>query len=169
MRLMERFGRPKPSAPPPPPPGSVNALVARLNLVSQVRLGRALLIERMDAGDCGACGLEIDALNDLVRQLEHLGLRFVQQPRNADVLLVTGPVTANLQEALERTWLALPEPRWVMAIGDCAVDGGVFKDSPAVKAGAATVVPVDLTVPGCPPTPEAVLTGLLTLLEANAK
>ncbi len=168
MQLLQRLRRGKPS-PPPVSTDSVAALVARLNVASQVRLGRALLIERMDAGDCGACGLEVEALNDLLRQLEHLGLRFVQQPRNADVLLVTGPVTANLQEALERTWLALPEPRWVVAIGDCAVDGGVFKESPAVQGGASTVVPVDLTVRGCPPTPEAVLTGLMTLLEANAK
>ena len=168
MQLLQRLRRGKPSSP-PVSTDSVAALVARLNVASQVRLGRALLIERMDAGDCGACGLEVEALNDLLRQLEHLGLRFVQQPRNADVLLVTGPVTANLQEALERTWLALPEPRWVVAVGDCAVDGGVFKESPAVQGGASTVVPVDLTVRGCPPTPEAVLTGLMTLLEANAK
>ncbi len=168
MRLMQRLRRHAPSDPPAPATGSVAALLERLNLVSQVRLGRALLIEQMDTGDCGACALEVEALNDLVRQLERLGLRFVHQPRNADVLLVTGPVTTNLREALERTWLALPEPRWVMAVGDCAVDGGVFKDSPAVHAGAATVVPVDLAVRGCPPTPEAVLSGLLTLLEANA-
>lgn len=168
MRLMQRFRRRAPSRPPALASGSVAALVERLNLVSRVRLGRALLIERMDAGDCGACGMEVEALNDLVRQLEHLGLRFVHQPRNADVLLVTGPVTTNLREALERTWLALPEPRWVISVGDCAVDGGVFRDSPAVQAGASTVVPVDLAVRGCPPTPEAILSGLLTLLEANA-
>lgn len=169
MRLKQRFQRHTPAEPPAPAKGSVAALLEQLTLVSQVRLGRALLIERMDAGDCGACGLEVAALNDLIRQLERLGLRFVQQPRNADVLLVTGPVTTNLREALERTWLALPEPRWVVAIGDCAVDGGVFKDSPAVHGGASAVVPVDLAVRGCPPTPEAVLSGLLTLLEANAR
>ncbi len=168
MRLMQRFRRHPPSEPPAPAPGGVAALLAQLNFASQLRLGRALLIERMDAGDCGACGLEVEALNDLVRQLERLGLRFVHHPRNADVLLVTGPVTTNLREALERTWLALPEPRWVIAVGDCAVDGGVFKDSPAVHAGASAVVPVDLAIRGCPPTPEAILSGLLTLLEANA-
>ena len=137
MRLMQRFRRRAPSRPPALASGSVAALVERLNLVSRVRLGRALLIERMDAGDCGACGMEVEALNDLVRQLEHLGLRFVHQPRNADVLLVTGPVTTNLREALERTWLALPEPRWVIAVGDCAVDGGRRVDGGPGRPGRA--------------------------------
>ena len=105
----------------------------------------------------------------MLRQLERFGLRFVSAPRNADVLLVTGPVTSNLREALERTWLATPEPRWVVAVGDCALDGGVFKDSPAVEGGVSAVVPVDLVLRGCPPTPEAVLNALLTLLEANAR
>ncbi len=170
MQLLQRLrGRQRPEPAPEAPAGTVRALVERLHVAAQVRLGRSLLIERFDAGDCGGCSLETEALNDLLHQLERFGLRFVSQPRHADVLLVTGPVTTNLREALERTWLATPEPRWVVAIGDCALDGGVFKDSPAVEGGVASVVPVDLTLRGCPPTPDAILSGLLALLEATRR
>ncbi len=170
MRLLERLrGRHLPEPPPDAPAGIVRELLDRLNVACQVRLGRSLLIERLDAGDCGGCGLETEALNDVLRQLERFGLRFVSQPRHADILLVTGPVTTNLREAVERTWLATPEPRWVVAVGDCAIDGGVFGDSPAVAGGVGAVVPVDLALPGCPPTPEAILSGLLALLEVNAQ
>lgn len=170
MRLLERLrSRQLPETPTEAPVATVRALLERLNVAAQVRLGRALLIQRIDTGDCGGCELEVNAVADVLRQLERFGLRFVSAPRHADVLLVTGPVTSNLREALEQTWLATPEPRWVVAVGDCALDGGVFKDSPAVEGGVSTVVPVDMVLRGCPPTPDAVLSALLTLLEANGR
>ena len=97
--------------------------------------------------------------------LERFGLRFVASPRHADVLLVTGPVTANMREALERTYRATPDPKWVVAVGDCARNGGVFADSPACVGGVSAVLAVDLHIPGCPPSPTALLRGLLALLE----
>ena len=100
---------------------------------------------------------------------ERFGLRFVTSPRHADVLLVTGPLTRNLVAALEQAWTAMPEPKFVVAVGDCAVDGGVFKGSYAVAGGVGTTLPVDLLISGCPPTPERILAGLRALLEANAR
>ena len=129
------------------------------------RLGRSLSIREVDAGSCNGCELEIHALNNVVYDLERFGFRFVASPRHADVLLVTGPVTANMREALERTYAATPDPKWVVAVGDCGRDGGVFAGSPAVVGGISAVVPVDLHVAGCPPTPTALLQGLLALLE----
>ena len=104
-------------------------------------------------------------LNSAVYDIERFGLRFVASPRHADVLLVTGPVTRNMQVALERTWRATPDPKWVVAVGDCAKDGGCFAGSQAIVGGVALVVPVDLHIPGCPPSPQAVLEGLLALLD----
>ena len=102
-----------------------------------------------------------------VYDLERFGLRFVASPRHADVLLVTGPLTRNMREALETTRACTPDPKWVVAVGDCAVDGGVFKGSPAVEGGIAAALPVDLVIPGCPPTPTQLLEGLLALLAAQ--
>jgi Ni,Fe-hydrogenase III small subunit len=113
--------------------------------------------------------LEIHALNNVFYDLERFGLRFVASPRHADVLLVTGPVTRNMREALERTYKATPDPKWVVAVGDCAVDGGIFADSCAVAGGVSAVVPVDLHIRGCPPNPAELLKGLLALVEATAK
>jgi Ni,Fe-hydrogenase III small subunit len=107
-------------------------------------------------------------LHGVVYDLERFGLRFVASPRHADVLLVTGPVTRNMHEALERVWTAMPDPKYVVAIGDCAIDGGVFKGSPAITGGVDGVVPVDLVIRGCPPSPAALLDGLVALIEANA-
>jgi Ni,Fe-hydrogenase III small subunit len=118
----------------------------------------------VDAGSCNGCELEINALNNAFYDLERFGLRFVASPRHADVLLVTGPVTKNMREALERTWRATPDPKWVVAVGDCAADGGVFAESYACVGGVAQVVPVDLHIRGCPPTPAQILAGLLSLL-----
>ena len=129
------------------------------------RLGRSLSIRQVDAGSCNACELEIHALSNPYNDLERFGLRFVASPRHADVLLVTGPVTLNMREALERTWAATPAPKWVVAAGACAIDGGLFAGGYACAGGVAQVVPVDLTIPGCPPTPTQLLQGLLTLLE----
>ena len=119
----------------------------------------------MDAGSCNGCELEIHALNNAFYDLERFGLRFVASPRHADVLLVTGPVTHNMREALERTWRATPDPKWVVAVGDCAADCGVFAASYAVRRRRVDVVPVDLVIRGCPPTPIQLLQGLLALLQ----
>src|ERR1700682_510335 len=129
------------------------------------RLGRSLAIREVDAGSCNGCELEIHALNNAYYDVERFGLRFVASPRHADVLMVTGPVTKNMREALERTYHAVPNPKWVVAIGDCGRDGGCFAGSYAVVGGVFEVIPVDIHIPGCPPTPTAMLQGLLALLE----
>ena len=139
-------------------------LAARLDRAAQRRLGRSLSIREVDAGSCNGCELEIHALGNAYYDLERFGLRFVASPRHADVLLVTGPVTKNMREALLRTWQAMPSPSWVVAAGDCAIDGGCFAGSYAVEGGVTQVIPVDLRVPGCPPAPRDLLAGLLTLM-----
>jgi Ni,Fe-hydrogenase III small subunit len=138
-----------------------------LDLAARRRLGRSLSIREVDAGSCNGCELEIHALNNAFYDIERFGLRFVASPRHADVLLVTGPVTRNMQEALERTWRATPDPKWVVALGDCAVDGGLFAGSYACVGGVDRVVPVDLRIRGCPPAPIDILRGLLALMEAR--
>ena len=142
-------------------------LAARVDEVSRRRLGRSLSIREVDAGSCNGCELEIHALNNVLYDLERFGLRFVASPRHADVLLVTGPVTANMREALERTYRATPDPKWVVAVGDCGRDGGVFAGSYACAGGVSAVLPVDLHIPGCPPSPTALLRGLIALLESS--
>src|SRR5580692_5454088 len=164
---MIRLARPDPVG--PADPGTTASLAARLEAAAQTRLGRSLAIRHVNTGSCNGCELELRALNNVLYDLERFGLRFVESPRQADVLLVTGPLTRNLRAALDQAWDATPEPKWVVAVGDCAVDGGVFKGSYAVLGGAGLSVPVDLTIGGCPPPPARVLAGLRTLLEANAK
>jgi Ni,Fe-hydrogenase III small subunit len=153
-----------------PPPARDDAALAELGAsvdrAARRRLGRSLSIREVDAGSCNGCELEIHALNNALYDLERFGLRFVASPRHADVLLVTGPVTRNMREALARTYNATPDPKWVVAVGDCAVDGGLFAGSYAVVGGVSKVVPVDLHIRGCPPRPVQLLKGLLTLLEA---
>ena len=144
---------------------AVEELAAALQRAARRRLGRSLSIREIDAGSCNACELEIHALNNAYYDVERFGLRFVASPRHADVLMVTGPVTKNMREALERTYDATPNPKWVVAIGDCARDGGCFAGSYAVVGGVSEVIPVDLHIAGCPPTPTAMLQGLLALLE----
>jgi Ni,Fe-hydrogenase III small subunit len=141
-------------------------LGASVDRAARRRLGRSLSIREVDAGSCNGCELEIHALNNAFYDLERFGLRFVASPRHADVLLVTGPVTKNMREALERTYNATPDPKWVVAVGDCALDGGLFSGSYAVVGGVSAVVPVDLHIRGCPPRPTELLKGLLALLEA---
>jgi Ni,Fe-hydrogenase III small subunit len=141
-------------------------LAQRLDRVARRRLRRSLSIRQVDAGSCNGCELEIHALNNAFYDLERFGLRFVASPRHADVLLVTGPVTKNMREALQRTYAATPDPKWVVAVGDCAVDGGVFSGSYAVVGAVEKVIPVDLHIRGCPPRPIQLLRGLLALLEA---
>ena len=149
-------------------PDSARQLAQAVERRARARLGRSLAIRAVDTGSCNACELEIHALNGPVHDLERLGIRFVASPRHADVLLVTGPVCANMAEALRRTWEATPAPKWVVALGDCAADGGCFAGSYAVLGGTAAVLPVDLVIPGCPPEPQRILAGLLALLEQSA-
>jgi len=147
------------------PPTRLAALAERLKVASHIRLGRSLSIREVDAGSCNGCELEIHALNNAYYDLERFGLRFVASPRHADVLLVTGPVTHNMRQALERTWAATADPKWVVAVGDCAIDGGVFAGSYACLGGVSSALPVDLHIRGCPPNPAALLEGLIALLE----
>ena len=154
-------------APPAKDETSLTELVARLDRTARRRLGRSLAIREVDAGSCNGCELEIHALNNAFYDLERFGLRFVASPRHADVLLVTGPVTKNMREALLRTYNATPDPKWVVAVGDCALDGGIFAGSYAVEGGVSRVLPVDLHIRGCPPTPEQLLQGLIALLETQ--
>ena len=148
---------------------AAQAFAARLDAASQQRLGRSLAIRAVNAGGCNGCELELRMLAGAVYDLERFGVRFVASPWHADVLLVTGPVTRTMHGALVRTWQAMPEPKWVVAVGDCGIDGGVFKGSYAVAGGVDAAVPVDLTIRGCPPTPLQMLDGLRTLVEANAR
>ncbi|HEV2275213.1 MAG TPA: hypothetical protein VGR96_13670 [Acidobacteriaceae bacterium] len=124
-------------------------------------MGRALCIRHVDAGSCNGCELEIQALNNPYYNLEGAGIRFVASPRHADLLLVTGPVSVNMEEALRRTYDAVPDPKWVVAVGDCGACGGLFGASYASRGGVAEVIPVNLTVTGCPPSPAAILQGIL--------
>ena len=148
-----------------PDEGALAELASSVNRIARAKLGRSLSIRQVDAGSCNGCELEIHALNNAFYDLERLGLRFVASPRHADVLMVTGPVTRNMREALLRTYNATPDPKWVVAVGACAVDGGLFAGSYAVTGGVKDVIPVDLHIRGCPPSPAELLKGLAALLE----
>jgi Ni,Fe-hydrogenase III small subunit len=152
-------------SPPAPDDAALAELVTSVDRAARRKLGRSLAIRAVDAGSCNGCKLEIHALNNAFYDLERFGLRFVASPRHADVLMVTGPVTKNMREALERTYNATPDPKWVVAVGDCAADGGLFSGSYAVVGGVSRVVPVDLHIRGCPPQPIQLLAGLLALLK----
>lgn len=145
-----------------------DALGAELAGVARRRLGRGLAIREVDAGSCNGCELEIHATGNAYYDIERFGLRFVASPRHADVLMVTGPVTWNMREALERTYDAMPAPKWVVAVGDCARDGGCFAGSYAIAGGVSDVIPVDLYISGCPPTPGKILSSLIALLDENS-
>ena len=140
------------------------ALQARILAV----LGRALCVRAVDAGSCNGCELEIHALNNPFYNLEGLGIRFVASPRHADLLLVTGPVSRHMETALRRTYEATPDPKLVVAIGDCACSGGIFGEGYASRGRVSNVIQVDVAVPGCPPEPARILTGILTVLEARS-
>jgi Ni,Fe-hydrogenase III small subunit len=149
-----------------PPPGSDDSLRVRDALQARIReiMGRALCIRQVDAGSCNGCELEIHALNNPIYNIEGLGVRFVASPRHADMLLVTGPVSAHMAVALRRTFDATPDPKLVVAVGDCGCSGGIFGESYASCGRVANVIPVDVAVPGCPPTPNRILTAILTAL-----
>jgi Ni,Fe-hydrogenase III small subunit len=151
-------------APPKPSEAAVAELAKELGSRAQRRLGRSLAIREVDAGSCNGCELEIHATNNPVYDIERFGLKFVASPRHADVLLVTGPVTWNMREALERTYAATPSPKWVVALGDCAANCGVFAGSYACAGAVKDIIPVDLHIPGCPPSPLDILMGLLALV-----
>ena len=146
----------------------LEAVGSELRGVVTRTLGRSLAIREVDAGSCNGCELEIHALNNPLYDIERFGIRFVASPRHADALLVTGPVTHNMREALERTFAAVPAPKWVIAAGDCAAGCGVFAGSYACVGGVSSVVPVDLHIRGCPPRPIEILRGLLALLVPDA-
>jgi Ni,Fe-hydrogenase III small subunit len=150
-----------------PDPVASAALAARLDAAGQTRLGRSLAVRHVAAGSCNACELELRATQNLIYDLTQYGLSFTPSPRHADVLLITGVAGRNMLEAVRETRAAMPDPVFVIAVGDCAVDGGVFKGSAAITGGAESILPVDLIVPGCPPTPGAIIDGLLALLEAH--
>src|SRR3954447_3722479 len=150
---------------PLPDEASLAELARSADRAARARLGRSLAIRHVDAGSCNGCELELNALNNAFYDLERLGLRFVASPRHADVMTVTGPVTLNMRQALLRTYDATPDPKWVIAIGQCAADGGIFSKSYAVVGGVKDVIPVDLHVRGCPPSPTDILRGLLALLQ----
>ena len=164
--LFESFNHGPLTEPAPAPNDAALAELARsVNGAARVRLGRSLSIRHVDAGSCNGCELEIHALSNAFYDLERLGLRFVASPRHADVLMVTGPVTKNMREPLLRTYDATPDPKWVVAIGRCAVDGGIFSGSYAVVGGVKDIIPVDLHIGGCPPSPTEILKGLIALLQ----
>lgn len=150
---------------PAPDEAALAELAESVNRNARARLGRSLSIRHVDAGSCNGCELEIHALANAFYDLERFGLRFVASPRHADVLTVTGPVTKNMRAALLHTYEAMPDPKWVVAIGACAIDGGLFASSDAIAGGVSDVVPVDLTIRGCPPSPRQLLAGLLALLQ----
>ena len=149
---------------PPAPDEALRAGERRLNDEVLQLLGRALAIRHVDAGSCNGCELEIHGLNNPYYNIEGLGIKFVASPRHADLLLVTGPVSKNMEEALRRTYAAVPEPKLVVAIGDCGCSGGVFGESYASCGRVSNVIPVDVAVPGCPPSPSEIIQGILTAI-----
>jgi Ni,Fe-hydrogenase III small subunit len=159
------------SEPAPPPDESLRApdeggLRRELQERILAIVGRALCIRAVDAGSCNGCELEIHALNNPLYNIEGLGIRFVASPRHADLLLVTGPVSSQMEYALLQTYEATPDPKLVVAIGDCGCTGGVFGESYASRGRVSNVIPVDVAVPGCPPAPNRILSGILTAIRA---
>jgi Ni,Fe-hydrogenase III small subunit len=153
------------------PPAPADELRVREQLQARIlaTLGRALCIRQVDAGSCNGCELEIHALNNAFYNLEGLGVRFVASPRHADLLLVTGPVARNMELALKRTYDATPDPKLVVAVGDCGSTGGIFGCSYASAGAVGNVIPVDVAVPGCPPSPNRILAGILTAISASSR
>jgi Ni,Fe-hydrogenase III small subunit len=150
------------------PGNAADAAAQRIHEDILAILGRALAIRMVDAGSCNGCELELHALGNPYYNIEGRGIRFVASPRHADMLLVTGPVTRNMAEALRRTYDAVPDPRLVVAVGDCGCTGGIFGESYASCGRVANVIPVDLAIAGCPPPPAAVLAGVLEAVRRRA-
>ncbi|MHB9101721.1 MAG: NADH-quinone oxidoreductase subunit B family protein [Sulfuricella sp.] len=154
---------------PPQPDDALRVQVQNLQEQILRHVGSALAIRHVDAGSCNGCELEIHALNNAYYNIEGLGIHFVASPRHADMLLVTGPVSRHMEIALKRTYDATPEPKLVVAVGDCGCDGGLFGESYASCGKIANVIPVDVAIPGCPPTPTALLQGILTAVTSSKK
>jgi Ni,Fe-hydrogenase III small subunit len=154
---------------PPLPEESLRAGAGRLNDDVLQLLGRALAIRHVDAGSCNGCELEIHGVNNPYYNIEGLGIKFVASPRHADMLLVTGPVAKNMEEALRRSYAAVPDPKLVVAIGDCGCTGGVFGESYASCGRVANVIPVDVAVPGCPPSPRDIIQGIVTAVSGGLR
>ncbi|MET0682991.1 MAG: NADH-quinone oxidoreductase subunit B family protein [Casimicrobiaceae bacterium] len=153
----------------PPSPDLDMATAARLQKEILKTLGRALTIRQVDAGSCNGCELEVHALANPYYNIEGLGIKFVASPRHADLLLVTGPVSKHMAIALQRTYDATPDPKLVVAVGDCGCSGGIFGESYASLGRVANVIPVDVEIPGCPPTPTALLQGILAAISVSAQ
>jgi Ni,Fe-hydrogenase III small subunit len=145
--------------------GQIDVIARQIDARARKRLGRSLHIREVDAGSCNGCELEISALNNPYYDIERFGMHFVASPRHADCLLVTGPVTRNMADPLKRTYDATPDPKIVVAIGDCAHDCGVFAGGYGVVGAVYKIFPVDVVVRGCPPEPRAILLGILAALE----
>jgi len=154
---------------PPQPDDALRVEVQNLQEQILHHVGSALAIRHVDAGSCNGCELEIHALNNAYYNIEGLGIHFVASPRHADMLLVTGPVSRHMEIALKRTYDATPEPKLVVAVGDCGCDGGIFGESYASCGKISNVIPVDVAIPGCPPTPTALLQGILTAVTSSKK
>jgi len=147
--------------------GGIDALGVEVKSIINKRFSGSFAIRAVDAGSCNACELEIHALNNPFYDIERFGVHFVASPRHADALLVTGPVSCHMSAALVRVWQAVPEPKWLIAMGDCAIDGGEFAGSYAVMDGVDTLLKADVLIPGCPPTPEVILKAVLQLLQSS--
>src|SRR5512138_1173988 len=167
LEVLERIARGGVVSEPLPTIEDVRREQERLQASLLEVLGRALCIRHVDAGSCNGCELEIHALGNPIYNIEGLGIRLVASPRHADLLLVTGPVSRHMELALRRTYEATPDPKLVVAIGDCGCTGGVFGESYASCGGVANVIPVDVTVPGCPPPPAELLAGILAAVRAR--
>ena len=154
-----------PTEPAPEPTAAPHAEAERIQRDILQILGQALAIRQVDAGSCNGCELEIHALNNPYYNIEGLGIKFVASPRHADMLLVTGPVSRHMAVALRRTYDATPEPKLVVAVGDCGATGGIFGESYASCGRVANVIPVDVVVPGCPPPPLEILRGILAAVQ----
>ena len=155
--------------PRPRPDEALRRLAPALSDEVLKHLGRALAIRHVDAGSCNGCELEIHGVNNPYYNLEGMGIKFVASPRHADLLLVTGPVSRNMEEALRRTYEAMPDPKLVVAVGDCGCDGGIFGENYASRGRVENVIPVDVAVTGCPPEPVAIIRGILTAVAAAAR
>ncbi len=168
LQILRQIARIGIKSEPAPAPADEHVIVARLQADIARVIGRALAIRHVDAGSCNGCELEIHALGNPYYNLEGLGIKFVASPRHADMLLVTGPVSKHMAIALKRTYDATPDPKLVVAVGDCGCTGGIFGESYASLGRVSNVIPVDVEVPGCPPTPAALLAGILAAITASA-
>jgi len=167
VRQITRVGIP--SEPAPDIGAEKQAEASRIQAELLSILGDALTIREVDAGSCNGCEMEINALGNPYYNIGGLGIKFVASPRHADLLLVTGPVSRNMEMALKRTYEATPEPKLVVAVGDCACDGGIFGESYATCGRVDKVIPVDVTVPGCPPEPVEILRGILQAVRRRVR